>query len=117
MKSLFVFLVTILTISFKLSANVDIKTGKVPDRPTKQEISLINRTLVWCTNSIGRINRGQMDKRQIETAKEKYFSKRDSLDLKPHLMSYIPKGKKEMPAISLKQDQKMFEGKNYRGII
>lgn len=94
-----------------LSADVN------PSQPTPASLTKGKRALVWCTNSVGRISRGQMYGDQIATAVEKYFSQRDGLEKEIALMGFKPTSEKDMPPISAKEDKAAFANMTYQEII
>lgn len=94
-----------------LNATVD------PSQPSPAMLTKGKRALVWCTNSVGRISRGQMYSDQIATSVEKYFSQRDGLEKEVALMGYKPKSEKEMPPISAKEDKAIFADMTYQEMI
>ncbi len=98
------------------SEDLSIEVSDNVELPSQESIQKGKLALVWCTNSVGRISRGQMYDNQIISAKERYFSKREGLENEPHLMGYVPKDG-ERPAISDPQDRPQFEGKTYREMI
>lgn len=93
-----------------------INPGPAPREPSMESKEKARLALVWCTNNVGKIKRGNLYDNQIIGAKENYFNKRAGLEQEPFLLEYTPKAH-ERPAIDFEEDRPMFEGKSYLEMI
>ncbi|MCF6346424.1 MAG: hypothetical protein L3J00_08160 [Thiomicrorhabdus sp.] len=86
------------------------------EAPSSADITTAKRALVWCTNNLQKIQQKKMDKNQVITATDRYYSKRKDLEDLPNLMNHKP-NKKEMPSLPGSAYDDIYTGKTFGEII